>query len=475
MGSRPPPALLTMSFLPPQPQPAGLPSGTIGGRRRRASLGAWRLAALARTPSRLAFSLAALLMSAALLWWAGSLLAVAAGWPLAWALPAGLAHALVFGLGVLPLFTGGLMLAVAPTWLQVGEPRTRAVALPLLLQSLGWLLGAAGFHGSVALAVGGLALAAWGQALLAGRLAVMVLESPAEDRHHARLLTAGLAVAALALWAVAVAVALGRHDVAQATMQAALWGGHGLALLALGHRLAPRFIGARLPVMGAWQARSVLALLAWMMALRAVFEVAQVLAGGALTGGAAVLCAVVEAAGGLLLSWLAWRWGLRYSLGAALRGQCLPAEGAQGEALSAGPARLRLLTMLHLGFAWLGVAFTLGAVSHMVMAMSDGALSLGLAPQHAFAMGFIGSLLMALVTRLSLQHTGRPLVADSWTWALVAVVQMGMVFAVMAALFPAGAGRLYLLAAQFWGLAGVTWTLRMLRWWGRPSLDAQPD
>jgi len=34
--------------------------------------------------------------------------------------------------------------------------------------------------------------------------------------------------------------------------------------------------------------------------------------------------------------------------------------------------------MLHIGFAWLGVAFTLGGVSHALMALSDGQLSLGL-------------------------------------------------------------------------------------------------
>jgi uncharacterized protein involved in response to NO len=80
--------------------------------------------------------------------------------------------------------------------------------------------------------------------------------------------------------------------------------------------------------------------------------------------------------------------------------------------------KFRLLAMLHGGFAWLGIAFALAAVSHALMALTDGELSLGLAPTHALAMGYLGATQFAIVTRVSSGHSGRALAADDTAWAL---------------------------------------------------------
>jgi uncharacterized protein involved in response to NO len=64
----------------------------------------------------------------------------------------------------------------------------------------------------------------------------------------------------------------------------------------------------------------------------------------------------------------------------------------------------RLVLAMHVGYAWLVVAFALAAVS---------ALGLGIAPRawiHAFTIGAVGTMMLALMPRVAMRHTGRPLV-----------------------------------------------------------------
>ena len=150
-----------------------------------------------------------------------------------------------------------------------------------------------------------------------------------------------------------------------------------------------------------------------------------------------------------LLLWLALRWGLLQSL------------------------KIRLLAMLHVGFVWLGLAFALAAFSHGLMAATDGARSLGLAPVHALAAGFFGSTLLAMATRVSAGHAGRALHADAVVWSLFWLLQLAVVARVAAALWDAAAGSLLPISALAWAAATVGWAWRHARWWGRPRADGQ--
>ena len=67
-----------------------------------------------------------------------------------------------------------------------------------------------------------------------------------------------------------------------------------------------------------------------------------------------------------------------------------------------------LLAVLHVAFAWLPLAFLLFSVQDSVLAIA-GRYILGLAPLHALAIGFFGSMLVAMVTRVTHGHSGRPL------------------------------------------------------------------
>ena len=428
-----------------QPQSAGLPSGSFGGRRSRAA-GAWRWQRLLAAPHRVAFWGGSVVLAASALWWAAALLARAAGLALPWAVSPTVAHALLLGFGFLPLFMAGFMFTAGPRWLGLAEVPGRQLALPVAVMLGGWTVAVLGFHLSAPLAALGVAAAAVGFALVTGLFGLMVLESPVADRDHAKLVLLGCAATVVAQWAAAVLLVLGQEAATRAAVHGALWA-LALVFVAVAHRMIPFFTEGALPAVRAWRPRALPGALALLVGLQAPFAVAEALNGGSLPAGPAALRAAIELPGGALLLWLSLRWGLRESL------------------------PVRLLAMLHLGFAWLGVAFTLGGVSHLLMALSEGTLSLGLAPLHAFTMGFLGSLLLAMASRVARGHSGRALQADNWTWMMFWVLQLAVLARVAAALWPQLGTGLTLLAVQFWVGAVGAWALRHAPWFGQPRID----
>jgi uncharacterized protein involved in response to NO len=127
-----------------------------------------------------------------------------------------------------------------------------------------------------------------------------------------------------------------------------------------------------------------------------------------------------------------------------------------------------LVFVMHLGFAWLVFAFVLKAVAELT----------GLVPEatwvHAFTVGSLGLMMLGLMTRVSLRHTGRPLVVPG---------AMKLAYAMMFA------AALIRLAATVHGLgdwavtlAAVLWGLTFLVYFGafavmlvRPSLPRSGD
>lgn len=75
-----------------------------------------------------------------------------------------------------------------------------------------------------------------------------------------------------------------------------------------------------------------------------------------------------------------------------------------------------LLWPMHLGFAWLVLGFVLRAIA----ALADGVPSS--AWLHAFTIGALGLMMLGLMTRVALRHTGRPPAAPIWLrWACAAL------------------------------------------------------
>lgn len=412
----------------------------------------WSWRALYWAPHRLAFALACVLLILSSLWWLNVQLVRSAWlpealvWPLVW-YPS-LVHGAVMTYGFVPLFFLGFLYTAGPRWLGIEGPTARQIAPGLWLQGLGWCLWLLGAQlgGTVALVGGALA---W-LGLCAGlwRLLAMLRQSRVADQVHARLIAGAWGLGLLCLAGMLLALAWDQPSLARAWLTSGLWGFVVVVYVTVAHRMIPFFTSSALPMISIWSPLWVLLFLLLAIALR------------------------------LLMVWVEWlEWELR--LWAALGSFWLLVSGMVllGLAFVWGlvqSLRIRLLAMLHIGFLWLGLAFLIDSIGHFWMLLSgDAPWTLG--AMHAITMGFMGSLLLAMVTRVSCGHSGRTLVADRLVWGLFWLLQLATVLRVVADL----ADLRYLLgltlaAALLWTLALLPWALRMLRWYGLPRVDGRP-
>jgi uncharacterized protein involved in response to NO len=432
-----------MRTVPIQPLAAG-PSTPSSDRAQPPAT--WRWSWLLASPHRLGFFAGALMLSASALWW---LLVLAARWghapALPWALSPSLAHALIMGFGFMPLFFTGFLFTAGPKWLGLPPVAARRMLSPLLASLSGWAVFLMGVHTLAPLAAIGLGAVAWGWTGFTWQFAGLVRASRVPDRTHARVVLGASILGVASLWAAVAGLAMDEPGWSLAALGVGLWWFIAPVYAAVLHRMIPFFTAAALPVLDAW--RPMWLLWVWLAVLGA-----QPLLGpwarasdmGTVFAVGFNLCA---GAGAL---WLAVRWGLVQSL------------------------KVRLLAMLHLGFVWLGVALVLQALSQALWWVSDRSLDLSLAALHALTLGFLGSILLAMATRVSCGHGGRTLAADNIAWGLFWGLQAAVVLRLMGATHWNGSTELVGLAAAVWAAVAVSWSLRYGRWYGRPRADGRP-
>jgi uncharacterized protein involved in response to NO len=103
-----------------------------------------------------------------------------------------------------------------------------------------------------------------------------------------------------------------------------------------------------------------------------------------------------------------------------------------------------------------------------------GAAVLPLAALHAVTIGCLASLMLAMVTRVSCGHSGRPLVADNVVWLLFWLLQATAVLRIAATVPNAPMQDLLLTAALLWTALMLVWGLRYGSWYGRARADGRP-
>lgn len=106
-----------------------------------------------------------------------------------------------------------------------------------------------------------------------------------------------------------------------------------------------------------------------------------------------------------------------------------------------------IVWVLHLGYAWIAASMALVAFAHF----SPFSFAASTA-QHALTVGAIGTLTLAMLTRVTLGHTGAPLRADRATTAIYLLILGAALMRVVPLLFTNG------LQAVAWHGAGTLWT-----------------
>lgn len=398
---------------------------------------------LAADPHRLLFFAGATNVLLAMAWWAAWLLDARWQW---FALPqsplfAGWLHALILQYQVLPPFMFGFLLTVFPRWMGLPELRQghyvpvglgllggqlatvagAALARPHLVH-IGWVLTIAGW--------------CWGLWQLA-RVLLAEWRAGKGPTWHAwscfAAMSLGLAGLVLtAMWL--------HHSDPRLVAWAFRLGTFGLLLpvyVTVAHRMFPFFAGNVVAGYRPWRPL-------WLLALVWVFSLGHLLLDVAQQQ-AWLWC--VDLPFAALCAWILWRWWPR-----------APAPG--------------LLWVLFLGFAWLPVALTLFALQSLWLWM-HGAMPLGRGPVHALTIGFFGSVLVAMVTRVTQGHSGQMLLMPAVAWFAFAALQVVAIVRILAETLP-DPGLWQALAACGWLLAFTPWVLRNAGIYLRPRRDGKP-
>ena len=396
-------------------------------------------AVLASAPHRLLFLAGAVAVLLGMLWWALELTWMRFGlhgWPQP-SIPPGWAHAMLLQYGMFPLFMFGFLLTVFPRWLnQPALPRARYVPVAGAVFG-GYVLANLGLLDLPWLLKGGFIL------MLAGYLSglytlAQVFRASRERNDHARSCLLALGLGTLGL--VAFLVYLFGGPPACATLAIKL-GTFGLLLpvfFSVVHRMLPFFSGnvARgyVVIRPRWSLP-----LVWLLLLAH-----------------------------LLLDWRGapgWLWLADIPLALVFGWHALAWQ--PWKAMRPG-----VLAVLHLAFAWLPLAFVLYAVQDVIY-VASGRLVLGRAPLHALAIGFFGSMLVAMVTRVTQGHSGRPLQMGAVAWLCFGLLQLVALLRMRAEL--GGDAYLWLVIAAYgWLLAFLPWVLRSAWIWLTPRVDGKP-
>ena len=321
-------------------------------------------------------------------------------------------HVHAFLYGYLPAIAAGFLLTAVPNW----TGRLPVTGWPLLALVGLWLVGRLAVLTGVWL--GPLVTAIIDLAFLAGFAVVVAREliAGANKRNLPVLLLLTLLLIGNAVFHLEVAVAGNAAIGTRLGITGAL-----MLIMLIGGRIVPSFTrnwlakrgSGRLPVPtgpldGVAIAVAGLALMSWM-----VEPMTPITASLALVAGVLQLVRLV-------------RWA--------------------GERTTAEP----LVLILHLGYAFVPLGFLLVAGAFLL----PNAIR-PVAAIHAWTAGAIGTMTLAVMTRASLGHSGRPLTADGWTHAIYLLI-LGAALARIMAGTSLGFVALQHLAATLWVLAFAT-------------------
>jgi len=140
---------------------------------------------------------------------------------------------------------------------------------------------------------------------------------------------------------------------------------------------------------------------------------------------------------------------------------------------SAAAMRNRMLAVLHVAFAWLVAAFGLSAVQSLLHGSAPGFL--GQAPLHAMTLGYFASMLLGMASRVTLGHSGRPVVADDAMWRAFWLMQAAAVLRVAGDMSGPAAGPFMIwLSSALWLVAFALWAWRYAPAFWRLRADGSP-
>lgn len=302
--------------------------------------------------------------------------------PLKLSIPATQAHSFLMIFGLFIFFIFGFLMTTYPRWMGQAAIKARRYAPPFWLLAAGILCFYTGlFIGKpLLLAATILILAGWAMGLRA--LAMVYLQAEGSDRRYETSLNTALTFGWTGVLLYTLYLLTDQLWLQQWAQSVGLWLFLLPVIVTVCHRMIPFFStcvlnhytvvqpGWALPVLWAGVSGHVLLDLSGLTQWLWLVDLP-------LTG---------------LALYHSWQWRLRRSF------------------------EVRLLAVLHISFLWFGIAMALYTLQSLA-ALFDHYI-LGLAPLHALTIGFFATLIIAMVTRVTMGHSGRPLELDRYTWLI---------------------------------------------------------
>lgn len=103
-----------------------------------------------------------------------------------------------------------------------------------------------------------------------------------------------------------------------------------------------------------------------------------------------------------------------------------------------------LVLVLHIGYGWVPIGLILLGFSILGTAVPRSAA------MHALTAGAMATMILAVMTRATLGHTGRDLKADGWTVGIYGLVTVGAVLRIAAPVLPFDPIKMMEIAGAFW-------------------------
>ncbi|HQC28129.1 MAG TPA: NnrS family protein [Methylotenera sp.] len=355
--------------------------------------------------------------------------------PISWAIVPTDAHAFLMIYGFFPFFIFGFLMTTFPRWMNGDEVERSAYVPAFILLAAGSLLFYEGLIFSFILLKIALILflAGWGMGLYA--LLRVYLRAKHPDKRHATIASVVMVVGWLL---VAGFTSDEAHLVAIAKV-----GGIWLILLpvffAVSHRMIPFFSANVIPDYKIVRPDWVLALIPGFALVHGILELT----------GLQALTWLVDLPMAASAIYLTRAWRLRESLAVPILG------------------------MLHIGFAWLGIALLLYTIQSLDLLMT-GQLILAKAPLHALTIGYFTSILLAMATRVTLGHSGMAMKVDRLTWGIFLgfqAVPMLRIISELPGLEPTLRSHLYLCTGLVWLACFGLWTYKFAPIYWKPRSD----
>lgn len=401
---------------------------------------------MAAAPHRSLFLVGALQGVVTLLWWVFDLtgrygiLGAAPVWSVApiWA------HAFLMIYAFFPFFIFGFLFTTYPSWMDGEKIKPREFLATCLLMTAGVIMFYFGMATSKVLMMSAVAVMLTGWSVAFYALVRVFIGASGQDKRHAAVTSVALGFGCLGVVAYLLWLLTDSWLMLNLSRAAGVWFFLLPIVMTVSHRMIPFFSSRVLENYVMVRPYWMLWLMLACSAGHGILQLLDALNYLWLVDFPLAICAI----------YLSFTWGFLRSF------------------------RVSLLAVLHISFAWLGLSMALyGTQSLMLLLNDDGIMLFGLAPLHALAIGYFASIVLGMASRVTLGHSGRPLVLDNFTWLLFVGFQAAVIFRVLPDLVPAfaqTASTLYLFAGLIWLICFICWASRYVPIYWRQRIDGKP-